>query len=621
MRNFFIVISLVSTLALKAQGFGSTAINWALPNGGKINSASTQFGFNNQFGSAITTEGAGSQTWGSIDMNGDGLIDLVVTAQLQGGNVTSFSPNTNQYWNVYLNNGSNYSSSPQQWNLPNGGKINANINLGFNALTGVATTAESTGSQSWSLADIDGDNKPDLIITAQLQGGNVTSFSPNSNQYWKVYLNTGTGFSTSPVNWNLPNGGKTTNSGTLGFNSISGVALNTESTGSQSWSLLDINGDGKLELIVTAQLQGGNVTSFSPSSNQYWKVYSNTTTGFNLTESNWSLPNGGKLLTSANLGYNNLNGTALITDVTGSQTWFLQDVNNDKSPDLFIAAQLQGGNVTSFSPTSGQYWKIYLNTGNSFALSNSNFVLPNGGKITTSGNLGFNSQAGFALISESVGSQTWFFTDLNGDGFSELIVTAQLQGGNLTSFSPTNNQYWNVYPGTSSGVSLSPVQWSLPLGGKQNTTTNFGFNSLNGTAIPTEGAGSQTWNVFDINGDNLLDLVVSAQLQGGNVTSFSPTTNQYWKVYGNSLVGIKKVNSSDYFKIFPNPAKNNLTIKVTNSNFLASLSIIDQFGKSYLEKKFEEDEKVSETNLDIANLKSGLYFLRINNIVYKLIKE
>jgi general secretion pathway protein G len=35
----------------------------------------------------------------------------------------------------------------------------------------------------------------------------VQEFSPGSNSYWKVYTNTGNGFSTSATNWTLPEGG------------------------------------------------------------------------------------------------------------------------------------------------------------------------------------------------------------------------------------------------------------------------------------------------------------------------------------------------------------------------------------------------------------------------------
>jgi hypothetical protein len=146
--------------------------------------------------------------------------------------------------------------------LPAGGKLTGGNNLGFDNLSGLALSSDDTGSQSWTIADIDGDGKADLIVTAQLQGGNVTSFSPSSAQYWKVYSNDGTGFSTTPLNWSLPAGGKLSGGMMYGFSNITGAAAGNDDTGSQSWSFIDMDGDKKADLVVTAQLTGRSDNQF-----------------------------------------------------------------------------------------------------------------------------------------------------------------------------------------------------------------------------------------------------------------------------------------------------------------------------------------------------------------------
>jgi hypothetical protein len=131
---------------------------------------------------------------------------------------------------------------------------------------------------------MNGDGKKELMVVAQLQGGNVTCFSPGSSQYWKMYTTSGNGFSLAGTNFPLPDGGKLSGSVTYGFNNAGSMALTSDNTGSQSWTLADMNGDGGLDLVITAQLQGGKVTSFSPTSAQYWKVFLSTFTTTGLGE-------------------------------------------------------------------------------------------------------------------------------------------------------------------------------------------------------------------------------------------------------------------------------------------------------------------------------------------------
>src|SRR5688572_12747323 len=100
-----------------------------------------------------------------------------------------------------------FSSSAANWTLPSGGKTDGFI-YSFHEPAYTTSTSENAGSQSWGLAEIDGDGKPDLVVYAENQNGAVTALSPTNNPYWKVYLNTGNGFS-SVTNWTLPAGGKT----------------------------------------------------------------------------------------------------------------------------------------------------------------------------------------------------------------------------------------------------------------------------------------------------------------------------------------------------------------------------------------------------------------------------
>ena len=77
------------------------------------------------------------------------------------------------------------------------------------------------------------------------------------------------------------------------------------------------------------------------------------------------------------------------------------------------------------------------------------------------------------------------------------------------------------------------------------------------------------------------------------------------------------------FEMFPNPAKDKVTIRLNANNFgNATINVIDLQGKLILEQVISEG---NNTELDISDLQSGLYFVKLNannkNVVKKLIIE
>jgi hypothetical protein len=614
MKIKLLILVSIATVKVFGQGFPNTPINWPAPDGGKISGA-TYFGFNSLSGVASSFDNAGSQTWALVDMNGDGRSDLVVAAQMQGGDLTCFSPGLNQYWKVYFSNSSGFSTAAVNWNIPNGGRISGGKIYGFDNVAGTASPSDGAGSQSWALMDVTGDNKPDLIITAQLQAGQVTCFSPGSGQYWKVFVNVGNGFSNTAINWNLPNGGKLSGGTTFGYNAIGGTASSSDNTGGQTWSLADMDGDNKPDLVVTAQLQAGQVTCFSPGSVQYWKIFTNTGNGFNTTSANWNLPNGGKLSGGTTFGFTGLGGSASSVDNTGSQTWSVMDMDGDNKPDLVITAQLQAGAVSCFSPGSSQYWKVYLNSGSGFIVNALNWNLPNGGSLSGGTTFGYNGAGGVANSSDNTGSQSWSLVDMDGDNKLDLVVTAQLQAGIVSCFSPGSNQYWKVFSSYGAGFNTIPVNCSLPNGGKISNGNTFGYNSIGGAAFSGENTGSQSWSLGDLNNDGKPDLIVTAQMQSNNVTSFSPTSSQYWKVFFSDLVlGIKQTNSKALnFVAYPNPNNGSFSLQ---GNEKETVNVFDELGQIVKKVELNDENNFTAT---ISDLKNGVYILAGKNTTSKII--
>jgi hypothetical protein len=602
-KNLFFVLAAI-TMKASGQGFPATSVDWHMPNGGRLSGGVT-YGFNTTGGVAQSSDNTGSQTWSIIDINGDHYPDLVITAQLTGTDVTCFSPGASPYWKVYLNTGAGFATSSVNWSLPNGGKLSGGVTYGYNQVSGATNTGENTGSQTWWLNDMDGDSKPDLVVSAQLQGTVATCFSPGSNPYWNIFFNNGSGFATTATKWNIPVGGKLSGGVTYGFNSSAGFAQSSDNNGSQNWGLLDMNGDHKHDLVVFAQLQGSDVTCFSPGATPYWKVYLNDGSSFASTPSNWNLPLGGRLTGGVTYGFNFSGGQASSSDNSGSQSWSVDDMDGDSKPDLIIFAQLQNSDVTCFSPGSNPYWKIYFNSGNGFSNTATNWNLPMGGRLSGGVTYGFNSSTGSASPTENTGSQSWMLIDLDSDHKGDLVISAQLQSGNATCFSPGSSPYWKVYKNTGTGFNAVAVNWSLPIGGKLSGGVTYGFDLSFGVALTGDNSGAQSWTMLDINYNGKPDLVITAQLQGSYITSFSPTSSQYWKVFLNDgALGFKEnAYTSPAFALYPNPNSGSFHIK---SMVKESLTLTNELGQKL--EILELNEK-NNFSVEVLDLKPGIYFV------------
>lgn len=338
------------------SGFAPTATNWTIPQGGQLYNSVNQ-GYFLPFDSDVSFEDDGSQMWSMSDMNGDAKIDLVVTAQLTAGQVKVFGGG-NPYWKVYLNNGSGFATTANNWTVPQGGQIYQSVNQGFFLMNDADASFEDNGSQIWSCTDMNGDNKPDLVVTAQIQN-NATKVFGTGNFYWKVYVNTGTAFSTSANNWTIPAGGQIDNSVAQGFITMADFSVSGEDNNSQMWYCADLNGDNKADLAVTSQLQSGTVKVFGTSS-LFWKVYLSSGSGFPTTPVNWTIPQGGQIANSVNQGFITAGDLNTSSEDNGSQMWICTDMNGDNRPDILVCGQLQSG-ITRVFGTGNPFWKVFLN--------------------------------------------------------------------------------------------------------------------------------------------------------------------------------------------------------------------------------------------------------------------
>ncbi|MDO7876035.1 T9SS type A sorting domain-containing protein [Hymenobacter sp. ASUV-10] len=428
--------------------------------------------------------------------------------------------------------GQGFATAPTTWTVPATGHTGTGA-YGFYNLSNVTGV---TGRKLWSTLDLNGDARPDLVVTSL---GSSTSdkgaevLGGTASPHWDVYLSTATGFATAPTTWAVPATGHT-GTGAYGFYGLSNV---TGVTGRKLWNVLDVNGDARPDLVVTSL---GSSTSdkgaevLGGTASPHWDVYLNTGQGFATTATTWTVPATGHTGTGAYGFY----GLSNVTGVSGRKLWNVLDVNGDARPDLVVTSL---GSSTSdkgaevLGGTASPHWDVYLNTGQGFATTATTWAVPATGHTGT-GAYGF---YGLNNVTGVTGRKLWNVLDVNGDARPDLVVTslgsstsdkgAEVLGG-------TASPHWDVYLNTGQGFATTATTWAVPATGHTGTGA-YGFYGLNNVTSVT---GRKLWNVLDVNGDARPDLVVTSL---GSSTSdkgaevLGGTASPHWDVYLSTATG------------------------------------------------------------------------------------
>lgn len=539
-----------------AQGFSSEATIWPTPAGG----VSGLGGASGYMMTECSIGYMGSEVWTTVDMDGDSRPDLVITAEVDETNGTQqFGAEGDPHWLVHLNNGSGFDAEPLLWTTPTGGAPGYFAPLGYNRVMSDAfdMTSVLEGSQRWNLRDMDGDSRPDLVVMSAYESDLTYPRQLRSGDMpvWKVFWNNGAGFNAEPTLWSTPDGGMiNSDSVDLGFpafqNDQVGVGNGT-AIGNDRWKLVDMTGDQRPDLVVTSERSAGPspvvYDQLHVNGSPMWAVHVNTGSGFDSEPLIWSTPEGGLLDANAGFGFNSTQGGS---EVVGSQTWAIVDMQGDRRPDLVTFSLVDvNGSTSQYGYGVSPFWNVYLNNGVGFADEPTYWLTPTGGYSNE-------DASGYTFLRNDdtfIPEEVWSLADLDGDGAPELIAHGygQTAAPDPGQFELGGVPAWKVFDNLFTSFSSAVTRWTTPAGGMVNSNGEaFGF-------LGTEHYGSllfpenEAWSTMDINGDLVLDLVVTSS--GG--IQFGAGTDPHWLVFfGSGLVNVDdRVGSEGEFALYPNP--------------------------------------------------------------------
>lgn len=374
--------------------------------------------------------------------------------------------------------------------------------------------------QYWSLFDLTGDGRPDLIHHAH---GNVYD-ADAAGDVWYVWPSEGDRFG-GRIAWQLPVDHRDLD-GIHTANSVEGV--------------LDITGDGYADLVRARDPQTG--TAYGSEGDPRWEVYpGDGATGFATTPTLWDLPDDLKVPTEIHEGgthdVRDIDGDGAVelirtTDNTGEnyassdgslhwrvyevdgdgfaaeyREWSLpearsvhgdyeswvdsaykwhttQDVTGDGLPDLVLPRTLEYP-YPVYGDEPDWHWRVHVNTGDGFASEHREWSVPDPA---------FDFPAGQADTLYPV-SQDWRTLSI-GDGAPVLVISHDFEDG--TPFVEGDETIWAIFDQTGEGFADQHAPWSLP----DDVFSTFWSIS----------AHAESWLVSDMDGDGCSDLVLTTGL-------------------------------------------------------------------------------------------------------------
>lgn len=260
-------------------------------------------------------------------------------------------------------------------------------------------------------------------------------------------------------------------------------------------------------------------------------------------------------------------------------------------------------------------------------------------------NLGSPVIAGDALTAPS-GEIEQPESTLLGNGIYKLVSKASEKVLNIVGCSPAlgadvvqsswngmNCQLWNIQSTGDGYFVLTAVRGGLALdvaGCSNDDYANVHTWAPNGAPCQQwkiEETGSGYYRLISRNSDKALTVLMDLQAEGAEVLQqgWLGADGQQWRIEAADEIVTSAEKSDDVrFSIFPNPAKNSLTVSKISSNVvIGDVTLLDVFSRVV----YHESVAVNASSfvLDTWNLAAGVYFLRIvgkqHDLVTKVVIE
>lgn len=403
-----------------------------------------------------------------LDMNGDGLPDLVVMARAYD----VLGTEGDRHFEVHLNDGDGF-GPPQRWRVPEQVE-----KAGFRPDDLELCPA---GRWAWRLEDFDGDGRPDLVVMGERPRENpdcrFDPFNANHRPHWRLFRNTGASFATEAEAIDLPpDFADFTRSEAFRYEPVR----------------QDMDGDGTLDFIFAGT--------------SHWTVFF-VKSGKIQPAVSWSVPTGG----SPDCGFAKLEANGIrwpVCDrafpITGDQQWLLRDVDRDGRPDLLVVATVAEGGHVRLPGSEGKGWLLYPNVGDgfgepidvplAFSLSRREAVPERGGPID--------------------------FYDVDGDGTLELLDMTLALGD------PWHRR-WQIYRYTpEAGYDTQPEIWTL-----SEDVAFPQLDGMTLVGCPMQGCDEKPprgrWLTKDMDGDGPVEIVTWSELGGSTL----PVGNPTWTIW------------------------------------------------------------------------------------------
>ena len=389
-------------------------------------------------------------TWTLLDLDGDLRPELVHTED-PNNKGKPFSAGGQSHWRVYSSTVGGFTKAAKSWSVP--------------SKTYHAPFYQQS-QFSWSLLDLTGDKRPDLVVTEdpKAQG---KPFVDVVGPHWRVYANTGAGFSKSQQPWRVPS---------IDFETYA------MTSGKWTWSTVDIDGDGWLDLVHTENPDDEG-QSFVDTLGPHWRVYRGAKGGFQSKATRWPVPTA--------------DHDAMYA-ATGKWGWWTMDVNGDGRVDL-IHTEDPNKPGHAFGGDASPHWRVYLNTGKGFAGAATTWKVPD---------------AIFDSVSLQLQELSWSTIDINRDGWIDLVHTQDpINSG--SAFVDVKGPHWRVYVGSSGGFSGAHTRWSVP---RKDVDTLWSYGDWG------------SWGVQDLDGQGCLEWVDTRD-PNAKGQAYGGASGPHWRVH------------------------------------------------------------------------------------------